>query len=186
MTADEIQRTGAKPWIWGTSDPTWMRSSHRPQIPAGWTLRRRGSQPSDSSSMAATPCKSWRCPTKSCIEGSGSAGSVRILTIVGTRPQLIKAAALSPELRARHQEIFVDTGQHYDEALAGVFFRELGLPKPDYSLGAGSGSHAEQTSAILRALGPIIAVRRPDAVLVYGDTNSPSRARSWQPRWMFQ
>lgn len=97
---------------------------------------------------------------------------MRIVTIVGTRPQLIKAAALSPVLRARHEEILVDTGQHYDEAMAGVFFRELGLPKPDHSVGAGGGSHAEGTGAMLVGLEPIVAEARPDAVLVYGDTNS--------------
>ncbi len=97
---------------------------------------------------------------------------MRIVTIVGTRPQLIKAAALSPVLRARHEEILVDTGQHYDEAMAGVFFRELGLPKPDHSIGAGGGSHAEGTGAMLVGLEPIVADARPDALLVYGDTNS--------------
>ena len=97
---------------------------------------------------------------------------MRIVSVVGTRPQLIKAAALSPVLRARHEEIFVDTGQHYDEAMAGVFFAELGLSRPDHSLGVGGGSHAEQTAAMLRALEPILAATRPDAVLVYGDTNS--------------
>lgn len=97
---------------------------------------------------------------------------MRIVTIVGTRPQLIKAAALSPVLRTRHEEILVDTGQHYDEAMAGVFFRELGLPKPDHSIEAGGGSHAEGTGAMLVGLEPIVAEARPDAVLVYGDTNS--------------
>jgi len=97
---------------------------------------------------------------------------VRIVTVVGTRPQLIKAAALSPVLRTRHDEILVDTGQHYDEALAGVFFRELGLPAPDHTIGAGGGSHAEQTGAMLVGLEPIVMAARPDAVLVYGDTNS--------------
>ena len=97
---------------------------------------------------------------------------MRIVSVVGTRPQLIKAAALSPILRARHEEIFVDTGQHYDETLAGIFFAELGLPRPDHSLGVGGGSHAEQTAAMLVALEPIVTDARPDAVLVYGDTNS--------------
>jgi UDP-GlcNAc3NAcA epimerase len=98
--------------------------------------------------------------------------TVRIVSVVGTRPQLIKAAALSPVLRARHEEILVDTGQHYDDALAGSFFRELGLAKPDHELGVGSGTHAEQTAAMLADLEPIVIDRGPDAVLVYGDTNS--------------
>lgn len=97
---------------------------------------------------------------------------MRIVSVVGTRPQLIKAAALSPVLRTRHDEIFVDTGQHYDEAMAGVFFAELGLPRPDHSLGIGGGSHAEQTGAMLVALERIITQERPHVVLVYGDTNS--------------
>jgi len=97
---------------------------------------------------------------------------VRILTVVGTRPQLIKAAALSPVLRTAHEEILVDTGQHYDVALAGDFFVELGLPAPDRSLAVGGGSHAEQTGAMLTGLEPIVGSKAPDAILVYGDTNS--------------
>jgi len=97
---------------------------------------------------------------------------VRIVSVVGTRPQLIKAAALLPALRARHEDLFVDTGQHYDEAMAGSFFAELSLPRPERSLGAGGGTHAEQTARMLLALEPVLAEERPDAVLVYGDTNS--------------
>ncbi len=97
---------------------------------------------------------------------------MRIVSVVGTRPQLIKAAALVPALRARHEEVFVDTGQHYDEAMAGTFFAELGLPRPDHALGVGGGSHAEQTARMLLALEPVLVAERPDAVLVYGDTNS--------------
>ncbi len=103
---------------------------------------------------------------------AGYPWAVRIVSVVGTRPQLIKAAALSPVLRARHEEIFVDTGQHYDDALAGSFFRELGLAAPDHALEVGGGTHAEQTAAILVGLEPILIDRNPDAVLVYGDTNS--------------
>ena len=98
--------------------------------------------------------------------------SVRIVSVVGTRPQLIKAAALGPALRARHDEIFVDTGQHYDALMAGGFFTELGLPRPDHALGVGGGTHAGQTGAMLAALEPIVIAAAPDAVLVYGDTNS--------------
>ncbi|MFN8629428.1 MAG: UDP-N-acetylglucosamine 2-epimerase (non-hydrolyzing) [Chloroflexota bacterium] len=97
---------------------------------------------------------------------------MRIVSVVGTRPQLIKAAALVSALRARHHEIFVDTGQHYDEAMAGSFFAELSLPRPDYALGVGGGSHAEQTARMLLGLEPVLTAERPDAVLVYGDTNS--------------
>ncbi len=97
---------------------------------------------------------------------------MRIVSVVGTRPQLIKAAALLPALRQRHDEVFVDTGQHYDEAMAGAFFAELGLPRPDHSLGVGGGTHAEQTGRMLPAIEAILTAERPDAVLVYGDTNS--------------
>ena len=97
---------------------------------------------------------------------------VRIVSVVGTRPQLIKAAALSPVLRARHEEILVDTGQHYDDEMAGSFYRELELPAPDHELRVGGGTHAKQTAAMLAGLEPILVDRRPDAVLVYGDTNS--------------
>ena len=97
---------------------------------------------------------------------------MRILTVVGTRPQLIKAAALTPALRARHDEVFVDTGQHWDDAMAGAFFGELGLPRPDHALGIGGGTAAEQVGNMLLALDPIMRSAEPDGVLVYGDTNS--------------
>ncbi len=98
--------------------------------------------------------------------------AVRIVSVVGTRPQLIKAAALSPALRVRHAECFVDTGQHYDAAMAGAFFAELGLPRPDSVLGVPGGGQAEQTGRMLIGVEAILVRERPDAVLVYGDTNS--------------
>ncbi len=97
---------------------------------------------------------------------------MRIASVVGTRPQLIKAAVLQPLLRARHDEVFIDTGQHYDEALAGSFIAELGLVRPDHQLGVGGGRATEQTAAMLSRLEPILAAQRPDVVIVYGDTNS--------------
>ncbi len=97
---------------------------------------------------------------------------MRILSVVGTRPQLIKAAALQPALRARHEEVFVDTGQHWDDAMAGAFFGELDLARPAHSLGVGGGSQADQVGRMLVALDPVVAAEAPDAVLVYGDTNS--------------
>jgi UDP-N-acetylglucosamine 2-epimerase len=97
---------------------------------------------------------------------------MRIVSIVGTRPQLIKAAALSPVLREHHDEVLVDTGQHYDEAMAGAFFEELGLARPDVSLGTGSGTHAEQTASMLTGAEAVLRDQVPDAVVVYGDTNS--------------
>jgi UDP-GlcNAc3NAcA epimerase len=97
---------------------------------------------------------------------------LRIVSVVGTRPQLIKAAALSPVLRQRHDEVFVDTGQHWDDAMAGTFFGELGLPRPDHSLGIGGGTQAEQAGRMLPAIESVLLAERPDAVIVYGDTNS--------------
>jgi UDP-GlcNAc3NAcA epimerase len=98
--------------------------------------------------------------------------SVRIVTIVGNRPQFVKAAAVSRLLRERNEELLVHTGQHYDDELSKVFFEELGIPAPDRELGAGSGSNTEQTARILAALGPVLAELRPGLALVYGDTNS--------------
>jgi len=98
--------------------------------------------------------------------------SPTVLTVVGNRPQYIKCAAVSPHLRAVADEVLLDTGQHYDHELAGVFYEQLELRKPDIALGVGSGSHAEQTGRILVGVERAIAERRPDLVLVYGDTNS--------------
>lgn len=97
---------------------------------------------------------------------------MKILTVVGNRPQFIKAAAVSGLLRAEHEEILVHTGQHYDDALSSVFFSELGLAAPEHELGIGGGSNTSQTARMLAALEPLLAESAPDAVLVYGDTNS--------------
>jgi UDP-N-acetylglucosamine 2-epimerase (non-hydrolysing)/UDP-GlcNAc3NAcA epimerase len=91
---------------------------------------------------------------------------------VGNRPQFIKAAAVSPRLRAVAEERLVHTGQHFDDALSAVFFAELGLPAPDVQLGISGGSNTSQTARMLSALEPVIAAVAPDCVLVYGDTNS--------------
>jgi UDP-N-acetylglucosamine 2-epimerase (non-hydrolysing)/UDP-GlcNAc3NAcA epimerase len=96
----------------------------------------------------------------------------KVLTVIGNRPQFIKAAAVSPHLRRRHEEILVHTGQHFDDRLSAVFFAELGLPAPDCELGIALGSAASQTSRMLGALEPVVESTRPDIVLVYGDTNS--------------
>jgi UDP-N-acetylglucosamine 2-epimerase (non-hydrolysing)/UDP-GlcNAc3NAcA epimerase len=97
---------------------------------------------------------------------------VRILTVVGNRPQFIKAAAVSGPLRERHEELLVHTGQHYDDSLSRVFFSELGLAQPERQLGIGGGSNTSQTARMLTALELLLAQERPDAALVYGDTNS--------------
>src|SRR5215211_7862606 len=97
---------------------------------------------------------------------------MRIVTIVGNRPQFVKAAAVSRLLREEHEELLVHTGQHYDDELSRVFFDELGIPAPDRELGAGSGTNTEQTARILGALESVLAELQPHMVLVYGDTNS--------------
>ncbi len=97
---------------------------------------------------------------------------MKILTVVGNRPQFIKAAAVSGPLREAHEELLVHTGQHHDDSLSAVFFRELGLPRPDRELGIAGGSNTSQLARQLAALEPLLAAERPDAVLVYGDTNS--------------
>jgi UDP-N-acetylglucosamine 2-epimerase len=97
---------------------------------------------------------------------------MRIVTIIGNRPQFVKAAAVSRRLRERHDERIVHTGQHYDDELSRVFFEELDVPPPARELGAGSGSRSEQTARILTALGPVLEELEPDLALVYGDTNS--------------
>lgn len=97
---------------------------------------------------------------------------MKILTVVGNRPQFIKAAAVSGLLRAQHDEVLVHTGQHYDDVLSSVFFSELGLPAPEHELSIGGGSNTSQTARMLAALEPLLAEVVPDAVLVYGDTNS--------------
>lgn len=97
---------------------------------------------------------------------------MRILTVVGNRPQFIKAAAVSGPLRGHHEEILVHTGQHWDDSLSRVFFSELGLARPDRELGIGGGSNTSQTARMLAALEPLIGEVSPDAALVYGDTNS--------------
>src|SRR3989440_266129 len=97
---------------------------------------------------------------------------MKILTVIGNRPQFIKAAAVSPRLRTGHSELLVHTGQHFDDELSTVFFSELGLPAPDLELGVALGSNSSQTARMLGALEPIVRDAAPDAVLVYGDTNS--------------
>jgi UDP-GlcNAc3NAcA epimerase len=94
------------------------------------------------------------------------------MTIVGARPQFVKAAPLSRALRRSLREVLVHTGQHYDPEMSGAFFEQLGIPEPDLHLGVGSGSHGSMTGRMLEALERAMLERRPDLVLVMGDTNS--------------
>jgi UDP-N-acetylglucosamine 2-epimerase len=97
---------------------------------------------------------------------------VRIVTIIGNRPQFVKAAAVSRRLRERFDELIVHTGQHYDDELSRIFFEELDVPRPARELGAGTGSNTAQTARILGALEPVLHELEPALALVYGDTNS--------------
>ena len=101
---------------------------------------------------------------------------IKIVTIIGARPQIIKAAALSRAIKQHFsnsiQEIIVHTGQHYDESMSSVFFDELSIPYPNYNLNAGSSTHGKQTSLMIVGIEDILEKEKPDCVVVYGDTNS--------------
>ena len=101
---------------------------------------------------------------------------LKIVTVIGARPQIIKAAALSRAIRNNFsksiQEIIVHTGQHYDDNMSEVFFRELEIPAPAFNLEVGSASHALQTAQMIEKLEPLLLHEKPDVLVVYGDTNS--------------
>ena len=100
---------------------------------------------------------------------------MKIVTIIGARPQIIKAAALSRAIaNFQHEveEVIVHTGQHYDPGMSDVFFKELGIPQPNYNLGVGSGSHGAQTATMISGIEVILLNEKPDWLVVYGDTNS--------------
>lgn len=97
---------------------------------------------------------------------------MKVVTVVGARPQFIKAAMVSHVLRKKHTEILVHTGQHYDYNMSEQFFEELDIPKPDYNLGISGGSHAKMTGTMMIAIEEVLLKEKPDWLLVYGDTNS--------------
>ena len=97
---------------------------------------------------------------------------MKVLSVVGARPQFIKAAVLSRALSRSHHEVLLHTGQHYDDCMSGQFLRELELPTADYELGVGSGTHAQQTAKMLVGIEEAIVREQPDAMVVFGDTNS--------------
>lgn len=101
---------------------------------------------------------------------------IRLLTVIGARPQIIKAAAISRAVREKFagqvEEHILHTGQHYDANMSEVFFRELGIPEPDYNLHVGSGSHGVQTARIIEGIEAVLTEQHYDGVIVYGDTNS--------------
>jgi UDP-GlcNAc3NAcA epimerase len=101
---------------------------------------------------------------------------IKLLTIIGARPQIIKASALSRAIREHFAdcitEVLVHTGQHYDENMSAVFFQELAIPKPTYNLGVGSGKHGEQTARMITGVEEILEIEQPNYLVIYGDTNS--------------
>jgi UDP-GlcNAc3NAcA epimerase len=125
----------------------------------------RVSSPSSTDDRRSAPPRTGRRPRRLIHD-------VRVLTVIGNRPQFIKASAVSSRLRALAEEVTVHTGQHYDAELSQVFFDELELPPPEHLLGIGGGTNTAQTARMLAALEPLVADVRPDAMLVYGDTNS--------------
>jgi UDP-GlcNAc3NAcA epimerase len=97
---------------------------------------------------------------------------MKFVSVVGARPQFIKASVLSRVIRENHIEILIHTGQHYDNNMSEIFFDELGIPSPEYNLGIGSGLHGMQTGAMLAKIEQVLLTELPDWVVVYGDTNS--------------
>jgi len=98
---------------------------------------------------------------------------LKVITVIGARPQFIKAAVVSQALKvAGVEEILINTGQHYDDNMAQVFFDEMGIPKPHFNLGVGSGSHAAQTAAALVGIEDILIREKPEWIIVFGDTNA--------------
>ena len=123
-------------------------------------------------STPAAPPTTFPAHTQDIIGPSAEPFAVRIVTIIGNRPQFVKAAAVSRRLRETFDELIVHTGQHYDDELSQVFFEELDVPRPARELGAGTGTNTAQTARILAALEPVLAELEPKLALVYGDTNS--------------
>ena len=100
----------------------------------------------------------------------------KILTIIGARPQIIKAAAISRAIKNNFsdkiEELIIHTGQHYDTNMSEIFFEELAIPRPDFNLNVGSSSHGQQTAKIIEGIEELLLTTNPDGIIIYGDTNS--------------
>ncbi|MDR7665079.1 UDP-N-acetylglucosamine 2-epimerase (non-hydrolyzing) [Methanosarcina sp. Z-7115] len=97
---------------------------------------------------------------------------MKIASVIGVRPQFVKASVVSRELRKKHEEILIHTGQHYDYQMNKIFFDQLNIPEPECHLDIGSGSHGFQTGEMLKKIEEVLIKEKPDLVLTYGDTNS--------------
>src|SRR5256712_7797614 len=113
----------------------------------------------------------WRRARRTISPGDNRLG-VKIVILVGTRPELVQAEPLLRTTARQHTALFIHTGQHYDRSMSELIRRSVGLRKPRYVLGVGSASHAEQTARVMERLGPVLEKERPDCGLVFGDTNS--------------
>ena len=140
-------------------------ASHRRQFPCG-----------DPRHRTTTICgNSRRLPDLLDPVPIASLGGVAILYAMGARPNFVKMAPVIAALHKRlpdERHVIVDTGQHYDRMMSAIFVEELGVPRPDYVLGVGSGSHAAQTARVMERIEPVIKEERPDLVIVPGDVNS--------------
>src|SRR5437867_779713 len=122
---------------------------------------------------SGSSASSWRSRSRSSPSSSWLGKAMRVLSVVGARPNFMKLAPVDRELVRRGVEhVIVHTGQHYDPGMSDAFFEQLWIPAPDHDLGVGSGSHAQQTAAVMQRLEPVVVEVQPDLVLTYGDVNS--------------
>ena len=147
----------------------WLASNNRKSANQNLTSRRRNRGHTNNNSELYQPQQAQPAPPPA---DQQVLLNVKLATVVGARPQFPKAAALGRALRQHDEQIVIHTGQHYDEMMSDVFFRDLGMPEPDVNLGVGSGSHGVQTARMLEGIEAALQKRNPDLLVVFGDTNS--------------